>query len=207
MSFVGNLIGSLTGANQQAKAAQQAANLQSQDYQAGIDEAKRQFDVTQQNLAPFLQGGQKAVGSLGDLLGLNGNDAQSAAISGLMQSGQFGALAKQGETAILQNASATGGLRGGNTQAALAQFRPNLLSQLISDQMSRLGGLASLGAGTGSSLGQMGQNNTAQIAGLLGQQGAAQAGGVLAKGSVARTGIGDLFSILGMANGMGWKPF
>ncbi len=56
-----------------------------------------------------------------------GMEAQQGAISGLEGSPIFQALARQGEDAILQNASATGGLRGGNVQGALGQFRPAAL--------------------------------------------------------------------------------
>src|SRR3990167_4363739 len=84
-------------------------------------------------------------------------------------------LVQQGENAMLQNASA----RGGNLQAAMGQFRPQILSQLIDQQYGRLGGMAQLGqasaAGQAAQGMQLGQN----VAGLLGQQGQAQAGGYL----------------------------
>ena len=105
----------------------------------------------------------------------------------------FQALARQGEEAMLQQASATGGLRGGNIQAALAQFRPQMLAQAIEEQYGRLGGLTSLGQLTSQNLAQMGQASAAgtataglrtgaDIAGLMGQQGAARAGAELAQG-------------------------
>ena len=50
-------------------------------------------------------------------------------------------MVRQGEEAILQGASATGGLRGGNVQAALAQFRPAMLNRFVQQQYERLGGL------------------------------------------------------------------
>jgi hypothetical protein len=56
------------------------------------------------------------------------------------------ALVSQGEEALLQNAAATGGLRGGNLQGALAQFRPQMLSNLITQQYNQLGGIGALGA-------------------------------------------------------------
>ena len=96
---------------------------------------------------------QGSLGAQEDLLGLNGADAQGRAISQIENSPYFSGLVKQGENAILQNASATGGLRGGNTQAALAQFRPNMLAAAIDQQYQRLGGLTSLGQNAAAGVG------------------------------------------------------
>lgn len=120
-----------------------------------------------------------------------GRAAQEAAIQRLESSPFFQAKVRQGEEAMLQRASATGGLRGGNMQAALAQFRPQMLQQAIEDQYAKLGGIAGTGLGATEALyrgGQASATNQASQAGalganvatLLGQQGAAQAGGQLA---------------------------
>ena len=137
------------------------------------------------------------------MAGLNGGDAQSAAIEAIKNSPQFQALNQQGQEAILANASATGGLRGGNTQAALAQFSPALLSQLISDQYSRLGGLTTLGQNSAAGVGSAGMQTGGAIANLLQQQGAAQAGGVLAQGAVPGQAFGTVLQGIGAYAGMG----
>ena len=131
----GTIVGGYLSSNAQKGAAEDAANAQSQASQAGIDEQRRQFDQVQQLLAPFVNAGTGALGAQQNLLGLNGNGAQQDAISTIQRSPQFTALQKQGEDAILANASATGGLRGGNVQGALGQFSPALLSQLIQQQL------------------------------------------------------------------------
>lgn len=84
---------------------------------------------------------------------------------------------------MLQQASATGGLRGGNIQAALAQFRPQMLAQAIEEQYGRLGGMTALGQRSAAGVGGAGMESAGQIAGLLGQQGAARAGGTLGRAS------------------------
>ena len=118
----------------QADAASSAAAAQTQASDAGIAEQRRQFDVVQKLLEPYVTGGTKAFEQQQALVGVQGPEAQRAAIAALEQGPAFQALTQQGENAILQQASATGGLRGGNIQAALAQFRPQLLSQLIEQQ-------------------------------------------------------------------------
>jgi hypothetical protein len=182
---VGNLLGGITGAKQQSEAAQQASATQAQAAQAGIDEQKRQFDAFQAALAPYVQAGTGALGAQQNLIGLGGAPAQQQAIQALQSSPQFQALNQQGTNAILQNAAATGGLRGGNTQAALAQFSPALLSQLIQQQYANLGGLTSLGQSSAAGVGNAGLQTGSNIAGLLQQQGAATAGGQMAAGNLA----------------------
>jgi hypothetical protein len=195
VSFIGRTIGKLTGAQDQADAIQQGAATQAASTQAGIDEQRRQFDALQQALAPYANAGTGALTAQQNLLGLNGAGAQQTAIGGIQSSPQFQALQQQGTNAILANASATGGLRGGNTQAALAQFSPQLLSQLIQQQYSNLGGLTSVGQNAAAGVGNAGMQTGSNIANLLQQQGAATAGGQIAAGGVARQGFGDLLKI------------
>jgi hypothetical protein len=77
--------------------------------------------------------------------GMTGEQAQATAIDRIANSPLLAELTRQGEEAILQNASATGGLRGGNVQGALAQFRPQMLQQEIDKQYARLAGLSGMG--------------------------------------------------------------
>lgn len=132
-----------------------------------------------------------------DLLGLNGPEAQAAAYKQIEQSPIFTGLIKQGETGILQNASATGGLRGGNTQGALAQFRPALLNQLIQQQYSNLGGLTQIGQASAAQQGAGSVQTGANLANLSAQQGAAIAGGQLAQAGIQSQLIGNLANIAG----------
>ncbi len=117
-----------------------AADFAAGAYDESLDEAQDLYD-------PYTEAGAASVDTLSDLLGANGPEAQAAAIAALEGSEMFQGLVGQGESAILQNASATGGLRGGNVQGALAQFRPQMLQALIQQQMGGLSGLANLGLG------------------------------------------------------------
>lgn len=176
------VVGGAVNANQQKKAAQGAANAQTAAADRGIEEQQRQFDAMRKLLQPYVAGGEQGLSGQKDFLGLNGQTAQQTAVNGIQNSAQFGALAQQGENAILQNASATGGLRGGNTQGALAQFRPALLNSLIDQQYGRLGGLTQIGQASAAGVGSAGMQTGNAITDLLGMQGAAQAGQALANG-------------------------
>jgi len=162
-----------------ADAAGDAAAAQAGSAQAGITEQRRQFDQIQELLKPYVAVGEPALAQQQAFLGMQGPEAERAAIERIRGGETFQALARQGEEAILQRASATGGLRGGNVQAALAQFRPQLLSGLIEQQYNRLGGLTSLGQQSAAGVGTAGQAMGTNVTNLLGQQGAAQAAGAL----------------------------
>lgn len=197
MSFIGKAIGSITGASSAAKAAERAGATQAAAAQTGIEEQRRAQEQIRALLQPFVTAGTGALGAQQGLIGLGGPQAQQEAIAGLQASPEFQALTQQGENALLQQASATGGLRGGNIQGALAQFRPQLLSQLINQQYSRLGGLSALGQASAAGVGGAGQTAAGNIANLLAQQGAATAGGQIARGNVAQQGFGQGLQIAG----------
>jgi hypothetical protein len=151
--------------------ASKAAQIQNQADQAAIQEQQRQFNVTDQELAPFRQAGLGGLSGYGDLVGTNGGPAQAAAIQALQASPYYQSLYNNGLEATLQNASATGGIRGGNTQLGLARFGSDTLAQIIQNQLGNLGSLAQLGLGATNSTGAFGAAATNNIASLLAQQG------------------------------------
>ena len=169
----------LIGGMMQADAASEAAGIQAGAAEAGMAEQRRQFDALQALLKPYQEAGLPALAQQQALLGLQGPEAEQAAIERIRGGETFQALAQQGEEALLQRASATGGLRGGNIQAALAQFRPELLSSLIEQQYGRLGGMTTLGQRSAAGVGAAGMETGSNISNLLAQQGAARAGGEL----------------------------
>jgi len=94
---------------------------------------------------------------------------------------------------MLQQASATGGLRGGNVQGALAQFRPNILNQFLTQQYERLGGLARVGQTSAAGVGAAGMETAQNIGTNLQNVGAQRAGASLAQGQM----YGDILGTFG----------
>lgn len=180
MSFIKKGFDSLTGKT----AAKNASQAQQQATQQGMEEQRRQFDIMQKLMQPYVDQGKGALQGQQDLLGLNGFDKQQGAITNIENSPFFKSQYQQAENALLQNAAATGGLRGGNTQEALADNRANLLFGNVQQQLQNLSGVASNGqsaaAGLGGNALQFG-NNMAQGYQDIGQ---AQAGYQLAKGQI-----------------------
>lgn len=193
--FIGDVVGGITGAKQAGEAAERAGQTQAAAAQAGIEEQRRQFDKLVELMAPYTTVGVPAMTAQQALLGLQGAPAQEQAIAALESSPQMQALIQQGENALLQQASATGGLRGGNIQAALAQFRPEMLSKMIQQQYQNLGGLTQIGQASAAGQAAAGMQSASDVANLLANRGAALAGGQIAQGGVARQAFGDLLGI------------
>lgn len=204
-------------------AAGAAANVQSDALAAGQVEVARQFDITEARLqeaqefargqqAPFQQAGVDALGQQQALLGLSGQDAQQQAFAGLEESPGQQFLRERQQRALVRNASAIGGLGGGNVRTALQQQAVGFAQQDIQNQFGRLGQLSGRGgqaaqsAGQGAlqganQLGQFGAQST-QAGVNLGVAGAeARASGILGKASIAPQFTGQLLQAGGQVLG------
>ncbi len=179
-SFVGGLI----GAGKAKKASKKAEAAQLEYLNKAIGEQQRQFDVTRQDYAPYLQSGLGGLTALSDLIGINGADAQSAGLVNVQNSPMLASVIRNGEEALLANASATGGLRGGNIQRGLADFRSDAFADQLNQQIARLAGLAGLGQGATDSVSAFGANASNNISNMYGQQGQVRAGGLLTRGGI-----------------------
>jgi hypothetical protein len=220
----------LLGGVLQSEAAEDAASIQAGASREGIAEQRIASDKLQALLKPYVDVGGPALTGLRPyaeagasafeeqqaLIGLRGPEAERAAIERISGGERFQELAQQGEEALLQRASATGGLRGGNIQGALAQFRPQLLSSLIEQQYGKLGGFADIGRETQTNLlkfgqasaagvGAQGVNTATNVSNLLAQQGAAQAGSELAQAKAYGSILNLPAQFLGAQYGAGGK--
>lgn len=173
---------SIYSADQQSSAAKSSADRIADASSQSTGIAGEQFDATQALLAPYVSGGRRALDAQQDLLGLRGDRREQRAIDDIRSGPEFTSLLQQGESSILQNASATGGLRGGDTQGALAQFSPQLLSGLVNQRFQQLGGLAQQGQASAAGVGAAGQNFASQAGANLQNTAAAQAGSGIAQG-------------------------
>jgi hypothetical protein len=201
-------VGALGSAAIGASAASKAGKAQVAAADKGVEEQRAAREEMRRLLEPYVAAGGPALEAQMGALGLRGAEAQQAYVAEQEQSPIFQALARQQEEAILQNASATGGLRGGNVQGALAQFRPQLLNQFLEQQYGRLGGMTSLGQQSAAGVGTAGMQSATSIANLFGQAGAARAGSALGIGQ-ALSGPFNLLSTLGgmsASKNMGYAP-
>jgi hypothetical protein len=190
----------------QSDASGRAAKAQSEASERGIEEQRRQFDAVRELLKPYVDVGGPALQQQQALIGMGGPEAQAAAIKALESGESFQAKVRQGEEAIFQGASATGGVRGGNIQGALAQFRPAMLQAEIDRQYGRLAGLTTLGQQSAAGVGTAGIQTGARISALEGDIGSAQAGGALASGKALSSAFNLPAQFLGLQYGSGATP-
>jgi hypothetical protein len=183
-AVIGGVV-SMSASSKAAKAQTNAANLTVEEQRAAREEMRTLLN-------PYVSAGTPALQAQMAALGLSGPEAQQAYVTQQEQSPFFQSLAQQGEEAILQNASATGGLRGGNVQGALAQFRPALLNQFLEQQYTRLGDLTKVGQASAAGVGASGITSATNIGNAYTQAGQAQAGGALAGASAFNQALGTV---------------
>ena len=129
-------ITNIEGQERAGREGREAAQTQQRYQQEALD-----YMRAQNEMPSMLQ--QGAMGQLGGLYGIGGD--QESALAQLKQSpiysGIMGTRAG-GEESILRNQAATGGLRTGNTQQALAQYNQDLENQALMQSIGGLQGLA-----------------------------------------------------------------
>jgi hypothetical protein len=198
---------SVIGGAMQSSAAKSAGAAQERAAMMGVEEQRAAREEMRRLLEPYVAAGGPALQAQMASLGLRGPEEQAAFVQQQEQSPIFQALARQQEEAILQNASATGGLRGGNVQGALAQFRPALLNQFLTQQYERLGGMTALGQRSAAGVGAASQETAGAIGNLLGEMGAAQAGAKLGSAQAWGNVLSLPAQFAGMAYGAGRPGF
>jgi hypothetical protein len=179
------IAGTIIGAHANKKAISKANAAT----QLGITNAKgdlnSQLASSMAGLSPNITAGHDALSGIRDLLGLDGADAQASGIAGLEGSPLFASLMRNGQDILRNNASATGGLRGGNFQRGLADFSADTLAQVIQQQLQGYSGLATQGLGATEFGAGLGQNNANALAGLDNQSGQQNALAITNKNTVS----------------------
>jgi len=185
-----------------SKAAGRAGDVQAQAAREGIAEQRRQFDITQEQFAPFREAGLGALAQQQALLGLSGPEAQQAAMAGLQESPAQQFLRSRAERSLLRNQAAIGGLGGGNIRTALQQQGVGFAQQDIENQFNRLATLTGGGQAATTNVAQLGGKAAQNIAALQGRAGAAQASGILGQQQARGQFMGQLAN-LGLGAGIG----
>lgn len=191
----GSIISGVVG----SKSASKSSKVQAKSADKGVAEQRRQFDITQEQFKPFQEAGVSALEQQQALIGLSGQEAQQAALAGLEQSSGQKFLQERAQKNLLQNASAIGGLGGGNVRSALVQQGVGFAQQDIENQFGRLGQIAGQGQAATTSVGQFGQQTATNIANLQGQAGAARASGIQGQNQAFQSAFGSALTGLGQS--------
>ena len=189
-----------------SKSAKKAAKAQQRGIDTATDEQRRQFDVTQESLAPFQEAGELALTQQQALLGLTGAEEQAAAFAALEQSPGQQFLQDRAQKNLVRNASAIGGLGGGNVRSALVQQGVGFAQQDLQNQFGRLGQLAGQGQAAATNVGQFGQQTAGNISNLALQSGQARATGILNQSAIQQQAIGQIAGAAGQLFGQPSTP-
>lgn len=163
----------------------------------GIAEQRRQFNQTRSDLLPFIQAGQEGLDPLLSLIGVRGPEAEKQALGDFIESPGQAFLRKRGERTLLRNASATGGLDGGNILKALSEFGIGTAAQQLGERKDRLSALTGVGSTVGTNLGGIGSASAANIGNLSTIGGQLQGQGITGRASGIKRGLGAVGKLLG----------
>ena len=183
-----------------SEASSDASEQQQEAAQAGIESQEDMFNQSLEINRPYREAGYEAVEGL---QGLSDPNQRGAMLDDYYNSGEYQALEAQQTEQTLRNAAATGGIRGGNTQAGLANISPQLGQNFLRGQENRLTGLGNWGIGASSQGAQGAQQFGAQQSALLQQMGQAQAQNTLTQGGIQSGFIDDSIGSLAGLSGLG----
>lgn len=180
------------GADQSNKAIGTASGAQQRAMQQSLDEQRRQYEIAQQNMAPWLQAGSRALGAQQELMGLGG-DYQNA-LAALAKSPGYQFRLQQGQQALDAGLASRGGMGSGKAMTAAQEYGQNFASNEYGNRLNQLAGLSGTGQTAAGNLGSLGANYAQNYGGTL--QGGANALGSAAINAANATQS----SILGGAN-------
>lgn len=178
---------------------EEAARIQAAAFQKAIDELRRQFDLTQENISPFLTAGQEAVPGLVQASTAGGLDLR---LSELADTDIFGTLVDE-RTRSVQNQLAAGGqTRSGAGLLEAGKVPTDILLFLEQLTGNRLANLAGSGQNAAIGLGSLGAQSAGQIAGLTGRIGETTAAGLLTDAQADAERSKQLFNLGGTATSL-----
>jgi len=159
------------GANQQRGAIGTASGAQQAAIRQSLEEQRRQFEIGQANMSPWLQAGRRAVTAQQELMGLGGDSANQ--LAALANSPGYRFRLQQGQQGLESGLAARGGMGSGKAMAAANEYGQNFASNEYANRLNQLAGLAGTGQTAAQNMGTMGANYAQNYGGTL--QGGANA--------------------------------
>jgi len=207
-------VSTLGGALISSHASQSAANTQAAATQQASNEQLQMYQQSRGDLAPWMNSGTMAMGGLNAFMGVNPDGSVNPNAPGLRSftpadltanlDPSYGFMKSEGENAILDNASALGGIDSGKTRKDLMTFGENLASQEYGNAwnrwtaqqgsiFSRLMGISSLGESAAAGVGNLGATTAGNYGNLVTSGANAQAAGTVGAANAYTGGINSLF--------------
>jgi len=148
-------VGTYLGSRESNKGAKDAGKASEHAAEMTVEEQRRQFDIAQQNMAPWLQAG--GWGLAQQQAFLKGDR------SGFEKSPEYAYARDEGLNTMDHSAASRGGLFGGGNKRDEMRFVTGLAGQNADNYYNKLAGLSQTGYNTGNSLASLGQTMAGQI--------------------------------------------
>ena len=177
------------------KAAKDSARVEEKGAEAGIDETRRQFDITTGLQRPIFEAGDTARNELLASLGLSGEEAEADFFDRFKETRGQQFLREQQEKSTTRNAAALGQRLGGNVLTALQEQAEGRAAGRLGEFQNRLAQLSGAGQQAATATGQFGQVKSANVSNLLNVGARAKSTGILGANKAVQSGIEGLTSI------------
>ena len=191
----------LIGAGASAYGANKAASAQKKAAQQAGDIQRQQFEQTRGDLTPYRDVGSNALSRYQNLLGMNGQDAYQSSLNDYQQSPFLSQLVKDTQRGVDASSAARGGLFSGATAQAIGDRTGQLYLNDFNNYLSRVGGLVDTGQNAAAQTGQFGANAAAGRSQAAMQAGNAQAGNYINMANGVNNALSQGASLYGAYKG------
>lgn len=206
-------LGYITGANQQAKAAKNAAEIQYQSTKDASATQQAAADQIREDLNPYNQAGYDALKSMMGGMGEGGQFTQNFSGQDIYNDPSYKFRLNEGLNAVQSGAAAQGGLLSGATQKALANYGQEAASQEYqnaynrfnadqTNQYNRLANLIGVGQNAAAQTGNAGLQTAQAIANNTMSGANAQAAGVIQSGNRQANTFNSMMQLSGVVGGI-----
>ena len=189
LSAAGTVAGGLIQSGNTAAAQKQANWIR----QLAVGQSQQSYNQNVQNLTPYSTGGIAATGAESDLLGLNGPDAATAAMTNFQASPGYQYQLQQGLRAVDAGAASQDMLRSGATLKAEQKYGSDLANLDFGNYFSRLNALSGQGFNAATGLDTASNNLTNAILGV----GSSAISGATGAANAQNSIVGNVASGLG----------
>lgn len=181
-------VGAVASGSMQASAAQNAAQTQANSAAAADQIQQQEFNQQQANLAPWVQAGTQALGTLQQGVQPGGQFNTPFTLAQFQQSPSYTFQQQQGQAGI-QNSSAAGGMSGSPAeQEALIGFNQGLASENYQQAYQNYMGQENFVLDQTQSLAQIGQTATNNLNTLGGTNASTIGGNIIGAGNALAAG-------------------
>ena len=201
------VVGALAGASQGRKgrkAAAAAARLQAEAAARSEAEMRRQFEIGQTNMAPWLRAGKGALEEQNALMGMGGDTA--GAMNAFQRSPGYTSRLAQGQASMEGGLAARGGMGSGKSLVAGQRYGQDYASNEYGNRLQQVSQVSNQGLSAGTGMANMGNQNANNLSNLwtgnANAQGAAGMAGFNAGQQGLYGGIG-----LGLAGASAYQQY